>query len=269
MLKSICHPASRTLVLLAGLVSVSACATKQDIRDLRTELADELQRIAASQDSLRTEIREQSLQTQDTLRNQRGQLVDIRGDVLTTLNRIGSQLSQVQELVGQNSLSIASMRDQMAMMRTGGVAGAGAGGAAPEDAPTMSSGAGEADATYNAAIRQFQRGSLSAARSAFQQFLTSYPSHELAPQAHYYLADILVQENELEEAIEAFGEIAELFPTAEVVPNSLYRIGVLHIELGNEDEARSVLQRVVNTYADTNVASLARDRLAELGGAPS
>lgn len=262
-------PASRTLVLLAGLVSVTGCATKQDIRDLRDELTDELRLVAAAQDSLRVELRRQSMETQDTLRNASRELGDIRGDVLTTLNRIGTQLGQIQELVGQNSLNISSLRDQMTMMRRGGAGlpgGEGDLGTAGVQTPAASSGTGEADAMYNAAIRQYQRGSLSAARAAFQQFLTSYPSDGLAPQAHYYLADILVQEEELDDAISAFAEIPELFPTSSVVPDALYRMGVLHIELGNDEQARQILDRVVNSYGDSSVAGLARDRLSEIGG---
>jgi tol-pal system protein YbgF len=264
MLRSKPSPARRTLILLAGLVSVAGCATKQDVRDLRTDMLEELQRIAAAQDSLRSEILRQSVQTQDTLRNTSRELVDIRGDVLTTLNRVGSQLNRIQEMVGQNSLNISSLRDQMDALRRGGVASAEGG----EQDPTggqLSAGTGQADAMYNAAIRQFNRGSLSAARAAFQQFLTTYPANDLAPAAHYYLADILVQEEQLEEAVAAFAEIPELFPTSERVPESLYRIGALQVELGNEDEARAVLERLVNTYPEHPAAALARDLLAEIG----
>lgn len=262
-------PARGATVLLAVVLSLSGCATKQDIRDLRTEISSELQRIAAAQDSLRDEIRRQSVETQDTIRNTRGELVDIRGDVLTTLNRIGAQLGQIQELVGQNSLSISSLRDQMDGIRRGGaVPAAGTGAqATSETAPVQpSTGTGEADAMYNAAIRQYQRGSLSAARVAFQQFLTTYPTHERAPSAHYYLADILVQEEQLEEAIQAFSRIPEQFPTSETVPDALYRMGVLHIELGNNDQARQVLERLVNTYPEHRNVAAARERLAAIGG---
>ena len=261
-------PARRTLILLAVVTSLGACATKGDIRDLQTGIAEELQRIAAAQDSLREEIRRQSVETQDTIRNTRGQLVDIRGDVLTTLSRIGTQIDQIQELVGQNSLNISSLRDQMDAMRRGGAVTAAPAGGDPAGGavPTVSTGTGEADAMYNAAIRQYQRGSLSAARAAFQQYLTTYPTHERAPSAHYYLADILVQEDQLQEAVAAFGQIPELFPTSETVPDALYRMGVLHIELGNEDEARRVLQRLVNTYPEHRNAAAARDRLAAIGG---
>jgi tol-pal system protein YbgF len=263
----ISSPARRTLVLLAGIVSVSGCATKQDIRDLQTDLASELRRIAATQDSLREEIRRQSLQTQDTLRNANRELVDIRGDVLTTLNRIGSQLGQIQELVGQNSLSITSLRDEVdALRRSGGVPAGVEGEPIDIGAMPITLGSGEADAKYSAAMRQYSRGSNTAAKAAFEEFITSFPSHELTPQAHYYLADILAQEEDLEGAIDAFEQIPELFPLSESVPTALYRIGVLHIELGNEDEARLVLERVINTYPEHRIAEDARARLAEIGG---
>jgi len=267
MTNLISSPARRALILLAGIVSVSGCATKQDIRDLRSEILDELHRVAASQDSLRQEILLQSLQTQDTIRNASREMVDIRGDVLTTLNRIGAQLGQIQELVGQNSLNISSLRDQMDAVRRGGGTVT-PGDPSQEPSAQPSSGTGEADAMYNAAIRQYQRGSLSAARAAFQQYLTTYPTHQRAPDAHYYLADILVQEEELDEAIEAFARIPELFPTSETVPDALYRMGVLHIELGNNDQARQILQRLVNTYPEHRNAAAARDRLAAIGGHP-
>jgi tol-pal system protein YbgF len=260
-------PARRTAVLLAVMLFLGGCATKQDIRDLRTEISEDLRQIAAAQDSLREEIRRQSVETQDTIRNTRGELVDIRGDVLTTLNRISTQLGQVQELVGQNSLSISSLRDQMDGLRRGGAAPAsGAAEAGTEGAVQPSTGTDEADAMYNAGIRQYQRGSLSAARAAFQQFLTAYPAHERAPNAQYYLADILVQDEQLEDAIQAFSRIPEQFPTSETVPDALYRMGVLYIELGDNDEARSVLERLVNTYPDHRNVAAARERLAAIGG---
>jgi len=259
--------AKRTLVLLAAVLSVSSCATKRDVRDLQAELTTELRRIAAAQDSLRVFIMEQSLQTQDTLRNASRELVDIRGDVLNQLTRIGNKLDQIGELAGQNSLNIASLRDQMQTARrpvsssnpSGDEGDFGAGGG------VMSEGSGAADASYNAAMRQYNRGSLTAARAAFQQFLLSHPSSDLAPQAHYYLADVMVQSEELEPAIEEFSKVFELFPSATVVPDALYRVGLLHMELGNENDAEAFFERVVNTYPDSRVAEFARARLGEIG----
>jgi tol-pal system protein YbgF len=125
--------------------------------------------------------------------------------------------------------------------------------------------AGGARQIFDTALTQFQRGQHTTARRAFQDFLRSYPDHALAPDAHYYLALILVQEGQLREAIQGFLEIPQLFPTAEKVPEALYQVGVAYIDLDELDDARVYLQRVVNTYPDTEAADQARERLAEIG----
>lgn len=264
---TILRTAGRAAVLCAAVFSVSSCATKRDVRDLQSELAARLDRLAASQDSLRAIIVQQSLQTQDTLRSTSRELVDIRGDVLNQLNRMANQLDQIQELSGQNSLNISSLRDQMQQSRVSVSGSPVSGGPGGEGAASgmMSEGTGAADAMYNAAIRQYNRGSLTAARAAFEQFLTAHPSSDLAPQAHYYLADVLVQQEDLEGAIEEFSQVFELFPSSSSVPDALYRVGLLHQELGNDDDARAFFERVVNTYPDARVAEFARARLGEIG----
>lgn len=256
--------AGRAAVLIAAVLSVSSCATKRDVRDLQSELVVQLERLAASQDSLRAIIVQQSVQTQDTLRNTSRELVDIRGDVLNQLNRIANQLDEIEELSGQNSLNISSLRDQMSRSRAPASNPAGTSGG-DASSGVMSEGTGAADAMYNAAVRQYNRGSLTAASAAFQQFLTAHPSSDLAPQAHYYLADVMVQQDDLEGAIDEFSRVFELFPTSSSVPDALYRVGLLHQELGNDAEARAFFERVVNTYPDARVAEFARARLGEIG----
>jgi tol-pal system protein YbgF len=118
---------------------------------------------------------------------------------------------------------------------------------------------------YNTAATQFNNGSLNTARRAFQQFLREYPNDALAPNAHYYLAEILVQEERLEEAVSAFMRVPELFPTAEMVPDSYLRLGEVYIRLDQLDDARAYLERVVNSYPGTDAARLAQERLDEIG----
>lgn len=125
--------------------------------------------------------------------------------------------------------------------------------------------AGGAMEMYSAAVTQFNNGSLSTARRAFEQFLRDYEYDALAPDAHYYLADILVQEERLDEAVQGFLRIPELFPTSNRVPDAYYRVGVAYIELGQLDDARVYLERVVNSYPDSDSAAAAQERLNEIG----
>ena len=88
-----------------------------------------------------------------------------------------------------------------------------------------------------------------------------YPNSDLAPSAHLHLGELLSGEERLEEAVEAYLEVPRLFPTAEEVPDALYRAGVLSIELADYEQARQLLERLVNTYPGHRYAEQARERL--------
>lgn len=260
-------PAARVLLATAAVLVLGGCATKGDLRDLQTEI----RALAVRQDSLLAELRRETISTQDTLRETTDQLFSFRGDISRQLREISRSLSTLEVMVGENQRGIVGVRDQLANLRRLPAGGSAAGGDPLADDPTAGPGevpdqgsAGGAEEIYNAAVGQFNRGSNSAARLAFQQFLQAHPNHRLAPDAHYYLADILVQEDDLEAALEAFEEIPTLFPTAEKVPEALYRVALLQIELDREDEAVVTLDRIVNSYPDAGVALLAREKLDEI-----
>lgn len=262
------HPARGPLVLLA-VVLFSGCATKGDLRDLKNEVRS----LAARQDSILAELRAQNLATQDTLRTTTDQLFDFRGQVVQLLRTIQADQESMRELLRENQRSMATIRDQLASGRRSGAGSLGgpgpvSGGVMPGGTATGGS-EGDPVALYNAAIEQYQRQSYTAARAGFELFLDSYPGdEELAPWALFYLAETLVQQEEAEAAVARYEEVRERFPASDAVPQSLYRLGLTLIDLDREDEARDALERVVNTWPDSDAATLARVTLAELGGAP-
>ena len=254
---------SRAAALAAALLVFSGCATKGDLRSM----TDEVRALAVRQDSMLAVLTLQNAVTQDTLRRQADQLFEVRGDVSRQLDRILDELASLRELTGQNQRIIASVRDQLEGLRRGvsmvrpGVADSVMVADGPEAGGALE---GVAEATYGAAIDQYQRGSHATAERAFEDFLQQYANHSLAPEARFLLADILAQRGRVREALEGFNTIPELHPTSTKVPDALYRIGLLHLELGNTSEARLFLDRVVNTYPDSNAAGPARERLREI-----
>jgi tol-pal system protein YbgF len=243
---------------VAGL-ALTGCATKRDIRDLR----EEIQALSLQQQEALEGLAGLNLAVQDTLRGQSDALFETRGETIRRLREIEDQLITLMELTGQNQRSLAALRD-LVEARGGTYAPSQDAPGSPAEGQGLADPESDAEQTYSVAVTQFNRGAFNTARRAFQQFLQEYPNHVLASDAHFYLADILVQENALGEAIEAFSQIPEFYPTARKVPDSLYRIGVLYIELENLDEARRYLERVVVNYPDSGAAILARDRLAEI-----
>jgi tol-pal system protein YbgF len=242
--------------------TLSGCATKADLRDLRSEI----QGLAAQQRAAMGQVEGLNLAVQDTLRGQSDALFESRGEIVRLLRQIEQQLITLQELTGQNQRALAVLRDLaenrrpaiLPPVRTDPEGGGQVMDVEFEPDPRAARASVE---TYNAAIQAFNRGSVSTARRAFQQFLREYPNDPLAPDAHYYLADLLVQEDRLEEAVQAFLRIPELYPTAEKVPDALYRVGVVYILLDELQDARLYLERVINSYPGTTAAQAAQDRL--------
>ena len=246
--------------LAAALFVSTGCATKGDLRNLRFEMRG----LTARQDSILVALARQNAVTQDTLRRQTDQLFEIRGDLSRQLRRILDELVTLRELTGQNQRTIAAVRDQLEGLRRVVAAPGGGFMREPDELSGEVAASGAAEAMYNAAVDQQQRGSLTTAQRALEDFLGQYPNHVLAPEARFYLADGLEQQDRLQDAIAAFSQIAELHPTAPRVPDALYRVGLLHQLLGNRQEAVRFLERVVNTYPDSPAAALARERIREI-----
>lgn len=251
--------AVRVIAAAIALAASGGCATKGDLRNVQLEI----RALSERQDSLMSELHQLTLTTQDTLREQSLQLFDFRGEIFRQLRDISESIVRLEALAGESQRGISGVRDQLANLRRGTATQPEQEAAPPSGEEPVATG-GDAESIYGAAVGQFNRGSLAAARAAFQQFLQAFPSHRLAPDAHYYLADILVQEDRIEDALDAFLEIPEIFPTAAKVPDAWYRAALIQIELGRTDEARANLQRVINTFPDSGVATVARAKLEEI-----
>lgn len=254
--------------LVALLLAAGCISTKNDIRQLQMEVRGEIETLSARQDSLMALLFSEAESTQDTLRVQADQFFDFRGEINRQLRAITQGLTTLEAIAGENQRGIASMRDQLgnlrrlnsepqpivadnpAVVETGGENLLGTGGSA--------------DQLWGVAREQHMRGSYSTAQVAYEQFLENYPSHDLAPDAHFNLADMTTQQDRPEDALEAFQEIQTLYPTSSRVPDALYRIAQLQVEMGDADDARVTLERIMNTYPDATIAMLARDLLEEI-----
>ena len=248
-----------TLLLSAG------CAMKGDVRRLQDEVAGQAARQEAQLRELSADIEalQDSLEVQSAIANE--MVVDTRGGIARELRDIRTQLSQLTQLTGQIQRSVVLMSQRLQAEGAGVTISPRR--ADPDSLRALLGRGGDpaaADETYEAAVTQFNRGSLNTARMAFSRFLGDYPDHRLAPSAQFNLGDILFQENRLDEAIEEFLRVGELYPTADQVPVALYRIGRIYVLQEDVETARTFLERVVNSYPDSGVADLARDLLEDI-----
>ena len=249
-------------------LSLPACATKRDFQDLQSEV----RALAARQDTAAEELRgveRANRAVLDSVGVLSESLFEFRGDVSSRLLAIQDQLLLLGEHVGQSQRSLATMREELIAQRrqlddrlsawaAPGDTLAGVGGDAGEQEVA---GGDAAEDAFASLVQALDRGNLGTALRGFGRFISMYPNSDQAPSAHLHLGELLSGEERLEEAVDAYLEVPRLFPTAEEVPDALYRAGVLSIELDDYEQARQLLERLVNTYPGHRYAEQARERL--------
>ncbi len=245
----------QVLTALIAVVAGAGCATKGDIRDLQEEVSALAARQASELADFATLVRA----SQDTLSGQTGLYLELRREVLQRLDEIDQQLLIILEVEGQSQRALASLRDQIEMMQRAPVL-------VPDSSEAGVPGeeAEGPEAHFEAAMLMYNRGSNVTARRGFDEFLASYPNHELAGDATYYLSDLDLQEERIEDAIEGFMRVPQMYPASLRVPEALYRAAILHQELGDIEEARTLFERVINGFPDSDVAEPAQQRLQEI-----
>jgi tol-pal system protein YbgF len=245
-------------------VGLAGCATKSDV----DRLSEEIARLRIRQDSLAVAVRgmENSLATQ--MQEQRTALMTARGDLGRQLDDMERQLVQIQELLGQSQIVLRGLRERTESRSAGAET---PGGVQPRDttSPAESmegepAAAGAPGELYEAAMEQFRRGAYLTARSGFQEFLTAYPAHELAPQAQLHVAETFGAEGDNARAIREYNRVFELYPNSAAAPTALYKTGLLQTEQGNKDLACQYFQRVLDGFPRSDEARLARDQSERL-----
>lgn len=120
---------------------------------------------------------------------------------------------------------------------------------------------GAAATEYRAAVELVRSGNQADAIVALRTFLKSYPRHEYADNAQYWLGEAFYAEKDYQHALVEFRATIETYPRGNKVPDALLKVGFCYQALGQADKARAVLEQVVNLYPKTEPAALASKRL--------
>ncbi len=247
---------ARVVVPFVVAVLASGCATKRDIRDMRTDL----RRLEARQDSIFRLLQMQNREILDSLQVTTEQLLNVRGELASQLTTLQDQLVQVGELTGQVQIRLNQLDQQLASAVrdvSAAVPGAGApeGGGAPGG---ESSGARE---YYDIGLEQLERGNAETARRAFETVVEQYPSDPLAAEAQRQIGETYVLERSYDDALEAFERVVQRYQDSQAAPLALYRAGVVAQAQGSPERARQYFQRVISAYPDSDARRLAENAL--------
>ncbi len=240
---------------------------KSDVADLESALQAQMEMERAQRDSLMTEIRQLRSVLLDSLNVQQRRDISGTVDLQRQIADLAVAVTQLTALTGETQRQLALQRDsgggELAGAAAAGAAGAALIGGDGDDTPVVADG-GEPQDLYEAALRQYRRGSYETARTGLDQFLEQYPGHELAPDAQYFRAETFAESDALDEALAEYARVLELYPNSRRAPTALYKSGLIELRRGNIDDARTFFQRVVQGYPDSDEVDLAERELSRL-----
>lgn len=119
--------------------------------------------------------------------------------------------------------------------------------------------------TYQGAYRDYQRGNYDLAIEGFREFVQNNPKSDMADNAAYWIGESLFSQKKYREAIEQFDTVVTRYPKSDKVPGALLKKGYAYIALGERAQGIVQLQYVVHEHPKSQEASLARQKLKQLG----
>ncbi|HYW08975.1 MAG TPA: tetratricopeptide repeat protein, partial [Longimicrobium sp.] len=189
------------------------------------------------------------------------QNVRLRGDVANRLVGIERQLVTIQELTGQGQQQLTQLRQQLARREDEARRAAESPPAAGPDTAAAPAPA-DAQGMFDTALGALRRGSNTAARAGFEEFLRAAPGHRMAADAQYNIGEAYAAARNLDRAVEAYGRVVDTYPTSARAPAALLRIARIEAGRGNRTESRIRYNQIVTRYPRSTEVAEARRELA-------
>jgi TolA-binding protein len=109
--------------------------------------------------------------------------------------------------------------------------------------------------------REEAAGQRGIALEIYEHVVTRWPSDPKAAEAGYRAGQILLGQKRWRDAILALGRVAEAHPKSERAPDALLGVAGAMAELGMDEDAKAVLQQLVEKHPKSAAAKRARETL--------
>lgn len=102
------------------------------------------------------------------------------------------------------------------------------------------------------------------ATAAFRDFLKQYPDSRYAHIAQYWLGEAGYAQRDFRQAISDYNALLANHPNSPKRAEAMLKMGYSHYELKEADQARAVLEQLVQQYPDSTEAGQARNLLKRI-----
>ncbi len=122
-----------------------------------------------------------------------------------------------------------------------------------------------AEQTYSNAYRDYQGGQDALALQEFADYLQYYPTTQFAPNAQFYIGDILYRKGDYQKAVAAFDAVNEKYQDNPKTSQAHYMKGLALIKLGRRDAAVKEFREVIARSSDPDLVARARKQIQDMG----
>jgi len=99
---------------------------------------------------------------------------------------------------------------------------------------------------------------------AFRSFNQTYPQSTYAPNAHYWLGQLLFNKGDLKDAEQEFLIVVQQFQDSNKRPDALLKLAMVAQKQNNSAKAIQLYSQLLSEYPDSTSAQLAKPRLENL-----
>lgn len=202
------------------------------------------------------------------------QLQQMQQEIAALRGMLEEQQNQIQRLQQEGLERYQELDGRLSQPQFG--AAEQAGSASPVNAPTQQPSSRppqpsqqpgnpeKEQAFYDAAYSLIQARDFTTAEQAFNAFLARYPDGKYSANAHYWLGEVNLVNDDLQGAGQAFATVIQNWPEHSKVPDSTYKLAEVERRLGRYERAKAMFERVIEQYPNSSAARLAQQELHKL-----
>ena len=184
--------------------------------------------------------------------------IEASGHKLETLSEKEMQkkeekIERLSREIRENDKQIKALEEYMGFEPTGGEEEK-----VPGDEPSTP------EALYKQAKSHFDDENFEQARKSFEEFLSRYPESDKADNARFWIADSYYREQWYEKAILEYQKVIEEYSEGNKVPAALLKQGYAFSSLGENANARLILNELIKNHPDSKEAKIAEKKIEGL-----
>lgn len=263
----------KPMILLVAALAATGCVSSSDFQAAQRQIAELQEELANVKRTAAGKAEVQNVNTR--IAEQTDTLLKSNAALVAKVNEIDERVQNTQGAVEQTGYRLDQLAQQVTQMRRD-VDSLRANAAPAADAtgepatsevvvPAPQADAGDPMETYQAAYRDYQRGNFDLAIEGFREFLAGSPESDLADNASYWIAESLFSQKKYRDAIAQFDAVVNRYPKSDKVPGALLKKGYAYINVGEQAQGVVQLRYVLHEHPKSPEASLARQKLKQLG----